>query len=76
MVFSMKVSKLKNNYSLLKLSILFCISFSFFGNSQTFDVTNNINTALARSPLLLKQENNNKIIELDLKQFNTFFVFN
>lgn len=67
----MKVFKINN--ILLKLSLLFCISFSFNATSQTFDVTHYINLALEHSPLLQKQESNTKIIELDLKQFNAIY---
>jgi len=69
----MKVSKVKNQNSVFKLSILFFMSFVFVANSQTFDVTHYINNALAQSPLLQKQENNSKIIALNLKQFNAIY---
>ncbi len=65
----MKVFKVKNQNKQCFFSVLFLSSFFFVAYSQTFDVTHYINKALAQSPLLQKQENNNKIIELDLKQF-------
>lgn len=65
----MEVFKLKNKNKLCFFSVLFLSSFIFVAYSQTFDVTHYINKALVQSPLLQKQENNNKIIELNLKQF-------
>lgn len=69
----MKVFKIKNQNKIHFFNVLFLSSFFFAGYSQSVDVTHYINKALAQSPLLQKQENNTKIIELDLKQFNAIY---
>lgn len=69
----MEVFKLKNKNKLCFFGALFLSGFFYVAYSQTFDVSHYINKALSQSPLLQKQENNNKIIELDLKQFNAIY---
>ncbi len=69
----MEVFKVKNQNKRCFFSVLFLSAFFFVAYGQTFDVTHYINKALAQSPLLQKQENNNKIIALDLKQFNAIY---
>lgn len=55
------------------LIIIGVLGITFTLNAQTIDLKYFIENALANSPLLKKQSNNNKIIDLDLKQFNAIY---
>ena len=70
-MFLMKIFKEKNK--ILSFSILFFCCFIFTTHGQTFNVNHYLNKALEMSPLLQKQESNNKIVELDLEQFQAIY---
>jgi len=54
--------------------ITICIlGITFTLNAQAYNLNYFIENALVNSPLLKKQANNNKIIDLDLKQFNAIY---
>ncbi|MDX1828372.1 MAG: TolC family protein [Lutibacter sp.] len=55
------------------LIIIGVLGFIFSLNAQTQNLNYFITKALANSPLLKKQINNNKIIDIDLKQFNAIY---
>lgn len=55
------------------LIIIGVLGFIFSLNAQTQNLNYFITKALANSPLLKNQINNNKIIDLDLKQFNAIY---
>lgn len=55
------------------LIIIGVLGFIFSLNAQTQNLNYFITKALTNSPLLKKQTNNNKIIDLDLKQFNAIY---
>ena len=60
----------------MQLSLQEAINFALENSYNAKAAKNDIKSAKEIENTIVKQENNNKIIELDLKQFNTFFVFN
>ncbi len=55
------------------LAVIVLWSLSYSLNAQTLNLKHFIEKALINSPLLQKQRNNNKIIVLNLKQFNAIY---